>query len=48
VDLQIPEESLSFGILQRAQALGDMESLERNNRRVIRVHLKQASPDLLA
>jgi len=47
-DLQIPEESLSFGVLQRAQALGDMESLERNNRKVIRVHLKDASPESLA
>ncbi len=47
-DLQIPEEGMSFGILQRAQALGDMESLERNDRKVIRVHLKNAVPDSLA
>ncbi len=48
MDLQIPDEGLSFGILQRAQALGDMESLERNNRKVIRVHLRNAGPESLA
>jgi transaldolase/glucose-6-phosphate isomerase len=47
-DLPIPEEGMSFGILQRAQALGDMESLERNGRKVIRVHLKSAVPESLA
>lgn len=47
-DLQIPEEGMSFGILQRAQALGDMESLERNDRKVIRVHLMNAGPESLA
>ena len=47
-DLLIPEEGMSFGILQRAQALGDMESLERNLRSVIRVHLKSAGPESLA
>lgn len=47
-DLPIPEEGMSFGVLQRAQALGDMESLERNQRSVIRVHLKTAGPESLA
>lgn len=47
-DLLIPEEGMSFGILQRAQALGDMESLEHNNRKVIRVHLGSVGPEALA
>ena len=47
-DLPIPEEGMSFGILQRAQALGDVESLERNHRSVIRVHLKSIGPEALA
>ena len=47
-DLPIPEEGMSFGILQRAQALGDVESLERNNRSVIRVHLHSVGPESLA
>jgi len=47
-DLPIPEEGMSFGILQRAQALGDVESLERNHRSVIRVHLKNVGPESLA
>jgi transaldolase/glucose-6-phosphate isomerase len=44
-DLEIPEEGLSFGTLERGQALGDMEALEARGRRVLRVHL--AEPDLL-
>ena len=47
-DLQIPLEGMSFGILQRAQALGDMESLESKDRKVLRVHLKSANPESLA
>ena len=44
-DLEIPEEGLSFGILEHGQALGDMEALEARGRRVLRIHL--ANPDLL-
>ena len=44
-DLDIPDEGLSFGILERGQALGDLEALEARNRRVLRIHL--ARPDLL-
>ena len=40
VDLQIPDEGMSFSTLERAQALGDMKALEQNGRRVLRVHLR--------
>jgi transaldolase/glucose-6-phosphate isomerase len=38
-DMPIPEESLSFGILERAQSLGDLEALQARGRRALRVHL---------
>ncbi len=44
-DLLIPEEagestsSITFGVLKRAQALGDAQALEQVGRRVIRFHL---------
>ncbi|RMH08287.1 MAG: bifunctional transaldolase/phosoglucose isomerase [Nitrospirae bacterium] len=38
-DLPIPEEPYTFGILKTAQALGDLESLSRRQRRVLRIHL---------
>lgn len=38
-DIEIPGEGMSFGELQRAQALGDYEALVRKGRRVLRVHL---------
>jgi glucose-6-phosphate isomerase len=38
-DLPVPGESYSFGELNRAQALGDQQVLERHGRRVLRVHL---------
>ncbi len=38
-DLPIPGESYTFSILKQAQALGDMQSLQSKNRRVIRFHL---------
>ncbi len=40
-DLAIPGKSFSFGILQAAQAQGDLEALENRNRRVLRLHLKE-------
>jgi hypothetical protein len=42
-DFEIPGQGLSFGILERAQALGDYEALARRGRRILRVHLP--SPD---
>ncbi len=38
-DAAIPEEMLTFGALERAQALGDFEALEARGRRLLRVHL---------
>jgi transaldolase/glucose-6-phosphate isomerase len=42
-DFEIPGQRLSFGILERAQALGDYEALAARGRRILRVHLP--SPD---
>jgi transaldolase/glucose-6-phosphate isomerase len=48
-DLQIPGLGLSFGTMERAQALGDLEALLARKRRAIRIHLLKAKvPDLLA
>ncbi len=44
-DIRIPEEGITFGILERAQALGDLEALQARRRRALRIHLK--SPDQL-
>lgn len=44
-DVEIPDEGLSFGTLERGQALGDIEALQARGRRVLRINLD--SPDLL-
>lgn len=44
-DIRIPQEGITFGILERAQALGDLEALQARDRRAIRIHLQ--NPDLL-
>ncbi len=38
-DLEIPEQSMSFGTLERAQALGDYEALSVRGRRILRLNL---------
>lgn len=38
-DLDIPSQEITFGILERAQALGDLEALLSRGRRAIRIHL---------
>jgi transaldolase/glucose-6-phosphate isomerase len=38
-DLAIPGRSYTFGILKRAQALGDLQALRAAGRRVLRIHL---------
>lgn len=38
-DLAIPGENFSFGVLERAQALGDFASLDATGRRALHVHL---------
>ncbi|HEX8229323.1 MAG TPA: bifunctional transaldolase/phosoglucose isomerase [Chloroflexia bacterium] len=39
-DLNIPGQQYSFSTLIRAQAMGDMQSLEKHGRRVLRLHIK--------
>jgi transaldolase/glucose-6-phosphate isomerase len=39
VDVDIPEEGLSFGTLERAQVLGDYEALVARDRRILRIIL---------
>jgi len=38
-DIDIPNQGMSFGTLERAQALGDYEALVARGRRVLRVHM---------
>ena len=38
-DTDIPGQGMSFGVMERAQALGDFQALQAHDRRVIRVHL---------
>jgi transaldolase/glucose-6-phosphate isomerase len=38
-DLEIPGQGMSFGNLERAQALGDYEALVARGRRILRVNL---------
>lgn len=40
VDFEIPGEGMSFGTLQRAQALGNLQALVQKERKALRVHLK--------
>jgi transaldolase/glucose-6-phosphate isomerase len=44
-DFPIPDEPLTFGTLERAQSLGDLEALQGRGRRAIRIHLP--TPGLL-
>ncbi len=45
-DVPIPGARYTFGVLQAAQAAGDLDSLERHGRRAIRVHLADAERGL--
>ena len=38
-DVTIPGQKFTFGILKRAQALGDFTVLAERGRRILRVHL---------
>ncbi len=38
-DLDIPGQGMTFGVLERAQALGDYEALAARGRRILRIHL---------
>jgi len=41
-DVEIPTRGMTFGVLERAQALGDYEALVDRRRRILRVHLPSA------
>ena len=46
-DMEIPEENISFGVMERAQALGDLEALLARGKRALRVHMNQGNtPEL--
>ena len=45
-DLEIPGQKLSFGVLERCQALGDYEALAARKRSILRLHL--SSPEMLS
>lgn len=38
-DISVPEQAYTFGLLKKAQAIGDMEALMKNKRRVILIDL---------
>ncbi|MEI7988563.1 MAG: bifunctional transaldolase/phosoglucose isomerase [Chloroflexota bacterium] len=44
-DIEIPGQGISFGTLERAQALGDFEALQTRGRRLMRIHF--SSLDML-
>lgn len=39
----IPDAGYTFGVLKRAQALGDVQTLEAHDRRTVRIHVKDAA-----
>lgn len=39
-DLPIPGQPFTFGVLLKAQAMGDLQSLRKHGRRAIRLHIK--------
>jgi hypothetical protein len=40
---EIPEAGYTFSVLKRAQALGDVQTLEAHDRRTVRLHVKDAN-----
>jgi transaldolase / glucose-6-phosphate isomerase len=45
-DVEIPNQGMTFGTMEHAQALGDYEALAARGRRILRLHL--SSPDQLS
>jgi hypothetical protein len=43
----VPGETFSFGVLELAQALGDLASLDQVGRRALHVHLPRADRNTL-
>ncbi len=48
IDLPIPGEPFTFGIVKHAQAVGDIEALRRRARRVLHLHLEDLGTGLEA
>jgi glucose-6-phosphate isomerase len=46
-DLAIPDRPFSFSVLETAQALGDFQSLDREERRALLVTMSKRDPELL-
>ncbi len=44
-DAGLPDETYSFGVLKKAQALGDLEALRKHGRRVIRINIRRDVSD---
>jgi transaldolase/glucose-6-phosphate isomerase len=44
-DLEIPGREFSFGVLKQAQSIGDFQVLSLRGRRILRIHLHDASED---
>ena len=44
-DINIPGDNITFGILERAQALGDFKALQERGRRIIRIHAADSHLD---
>ena len=42
-ETEIPDAGYTFAVLKRAQALGDVETLEAHGRRTVRIHLQDAN-----
>jgi transaldolase / glucose-6-phosphate isomerase len=38
-DVNIPTKGITFGVLERAQSIGDMEALQARSRPILRIHL---------
>ena len=47
IDLPIPGEMFSFGILKQAQALGDFQALRNHGRRVLRIQARDVAQGLV-
>lgn len=39
-DIKVPDEHYTFGQLKMAQALGDLETLAKHGKRIVRIHIK--------
>ena len=46
-DVDIPGQGISFGTMQRAQAIGDLHALEAKERRVLWIDLVEPDPAFL-